>query len=254
MSPTPYPEINQLLAALLSEMQKNLGDNLIGLYLYGSLVWGDFDEDISDIDMLAATASTIDEDEFSRLQHMHDEFARQHAAWRDRIEVHYFSLHGLKTFKTKVNPMANISPGEPFHMIQADKLWLMNWYFVQEYGVTLFGPPPHTLIDPITKDEFLQAVRDQAVFWREHLIQTKDSPPFQSYAILTLCRALYTHQHGEQTSKKQAALWAAQQFPAWAELIQNALLWRKDPPHSQARFPETAAFVHFMIDQIIGKR
>jgi hypothetical protein len=249
-----HPEIDQLPALLLAEMKKNLGDNLIGLYLYGSLVWGDFDDDISDIDMLAATASTIDGDEFDRLQHMHDDFARQHENWRGRIEVQYFSLHGLKTFKTSSNPMANISPGEPFHMIQADRMWLMNWYFVQEYGLTLYGPPPQTLIDPIGKDEFLQAIQDHAAYWREHLTDTRNSSQGQSYLILTLCRALYSYRHGEQTSKKRAALWAAQRFPAWADLIENALIWRKAPPSSDTNFAETEKFAHFMLDRITGRR
>jgi hypothetical protein len=249
-----HSEIRQLLASLLSEMQKNLGDNLVGLYLYGSLVWGDFDDDVSDIDMLAATALTINDEEFDRLQHMHDDFARQHAAWRDRIEVQYFSLYGLKMFKTQSNPMANISPGEPFHMIQANRLWLMNWYFVQDYGLTLFGPPPQTLIDPITKDEFLLAVQDDAASWRERIANAKNSPRHQSYAILTLCRALYAHQHREQTSKKRAALWASQKFPAWADLIEDALIWRKTPPSGSGNSAKTEKFALFMIDQVTGGR
>jgi len=90
VNPTTYPDINQLLSLLLSEMQRILGDRLIGLYLYGSLVWGDFDCDTSDIDLLAATASDIDEKEFSALKQIHDDFALQYKAWNNRIEVQYY--------------------------------------------------------------------------------------------------------------------------------------------------------------------
>lgn len=251
MHPTAYEDINQILDVLRAEIQQRLGSKLIGLYLYGSLVWGDFDYDISDIDLLAATASDITDDEAAALKHMHEAFARQYPRWDNRIEVQYFSLHGLKTFKTQAGRMGNISPGEPFHIIEAGKEWLMNWYFVQDYGVTLFGPVPATLIDPISKAEFLQAVRDHAMWWRDNLARTEADAPYQSYAILTLCRALYTARNSEQVSKVRAARWAADQLPQWSTLIHNALRWRKDPQHNEAMYPETAAFVRFMIDRVL---
>ncbi len=75
----------------------------------------------------------------------------------------------------------------------------------------------------------------------------------QAYAILTLCRALYTYKNGEQVSKKQAAKWAEQEFPEWSKLIQNALLWREDWRNEQVAhaetFSDTLEFVHFAISQ-----
>ncbi len=252
---TLFPDIDELLALLLSKLRNILEDNLVGLYLYGSLVWGDFDYDISDIDLLTATARPINDSEFNTLKQMHDDFALHYERWNGRIEVQYFSLHGLKTFKSQSTKMGNISPGEPFHIIEAGKAWLMNWYFVQDYGVTLFGPSPKTLIDPISKQEFIQAVRDHAKQWRGYVIQSRNNLPYQSYAILTLCRALYTAMNSEQVSKSRAALWAAKQFPEWSTLIENALIWRKDgkAAHAESAYPQTERFVHFMIDQIIEK-
>jgi predicted nucleotidyltransferase len=253
INPTAYPDINHLLSELLTRQQQILGEKLIGLYLYGSLVWGDFDHDTSDIDMLAATASDVNDAELEQLRHMHNEFARQHPTWNDRIEVQYFSLAGLKTFKTQASNMVNISPGEPIHRIQAGKEWLMNWYFVQDYGVTLFGPPPATFIDPISKAEFIQAVHDHAQQWREYVKDLKEQPQGQSYAILTICRALYTSRNSEQVSKKQAALWATEQLPDWSTLIHNAMAGRKEPQNNKATYPETEAFVNFIIDQIVSQ-
>ncbi len=77
-NPTPYADINELLEILLSEMQKILGEKLVGLYLYGSLVIGDFDPTISDIDLVAALASDLDDKEFEAMQKMHVDFAYQH--------------------------------------------------------------------------------------------------------------------------------------------------------------------------------
>jgi hypothetical protein len=182
---------------------------------------------------------------------MHDEIARDYKSWDDRIEVQYLSLLGLKTFRTDSTPMAVISPGEPFHTITADHNWLLNWYFVQNYGVTLFGPPPNTFIDPISKEEFIRAVVHQAHQWPKWMPRTRHYRSYQSYAILTMCRSLYTYTHREQVSKKNAAHWAQQALPQWASLIQSALEWRlaarlPDPVDHESTYPEARRFVNYV--------
>jgi Nucleotidyltransferase domain len=87
MQATSYPDINILLDILLSRIQSILDKKLVGLYLNGSLVIGDFDPNISDIDLVAALSSDIDEREFEELQKMHTAFAHEHKEWDDRIEV-----------------------------------------------------------------------------------------------------------------------------------------------------------------------
>src|SRR5207302_1851908 len=155
------------------------------LYLYGSLVTGDFD-DISDVDLLAATAVDIDEIEFDALDRMQNALVLKYPQWENRLEIAYLSLRALKTFRTENSPLGIISPGEPFHIIQAGVDWLMNWYMVREKGVALFGPLPEAIIEPISKDEFIQAVKDHARAWREYFEEVR-SRPGQAYAILTMC-------------------------------------------------------------------
>jgi predicted nucleotidyltransferase len=252
---TPYPEIDELLSSLLDQIRQILDAKLVGLYLYGSLVTGDFNREISDIDLLAATATDLDDAEFDRLQKLHLDFAEQNPAWENRIEIAYLSVVGLKTFRSSLSKIAIISPGEPFHIKEAGKDWLMNWWVVREQGRTLFGPPPTSIIDPISKDEFLQAVREHAQSWREWINDMRDRKG-QAYAILTMCRALYTMRYGEQVSKNQAARWTRTTWPEWAGLIQKSLEWREaeqaDGIDHAATFPETEQFVRLVIDQIVG--
>jgi hypothetical protein len=67
-------------------------------------------------------------------------------------------------------------------------------------------------------------------------------------------RVLYATRHGEQASKRQAALWAVAEFPQWATLIQDALLWRDasndEEVDHDATFGETLRFVQFAIGHI----
>lgn len=252
MQPTPYPDVNKALYRLLRGMQAILGERLVGLYLFGSLVMGDFDTDTSDIDLLAAIQSDLTEIEFEALDKLHQAVVAADNQWDNRLEIDYFSLHGLRTFRTETSKMGIISPGEPFHIIDSGIDRLLNWYIVRENGKALYGPPPNTLIDPISKTEFIDVIKLHMREWRAY-INEMVTRPSQAYAILTMCRGLYALTYGEQTSKLKAAQWAAEQMPEWAVLIHNALIWRKnarDPnmDHEATR-AETHRFVHLMLDK-----
>jgi hypothetical protein len=158
-----YTDISEMLDLILSQMREILGERLIGLYLYGSLVGGDFDYNISDIDLLAATATLINQEEFGQLDRMHSELVKNNPPWENRLEIAYMSRRALKTFKTKTSRAAAISPGEPFHFTKTGKHWLIDWHFVRERGVTLFGPPPEKIIASVSKEELIRAVREQAL-------------------------------------------------------------------------------------------
>ncbi len=235
-------------------MQAVLGDRLVALYLYGSLVWGDFDLDISDIDLLAATREDITSQEFLLLDQMQRSLVVEHELWSDRIEIAYMSVQALRTFKTQRSPIAIISPGEPFHVKEAENDWLINWYLVRERGIVLLGPDPRVLIAPISREEFVEGVKRQAMDWRDWISHTRDSRAYQGYAILTMCRALFAVTNGEQVSKKRAAEWAMQALPEKAGQIRKALQWRdesrKGNVDGQATYAETVEFVNFVIDKI----
>ncbi|MCA9913130.1 MAG: DUF4111 domain-containing protein [Anaerolineae bacterium] len=222
--PTQHAHVNLLLNTLLAKMRPILGEKLLGLYLYGSLTVGGFDS-ASDVDTVAILREMLTEEEFSRLDAMHGEIVAQLPQWNNRIEIIYATQQGIQTYDTHISQQAVISPGEPFHIVEAGQDWVMNWYFVREYGITLYGAAPQTLIPPIPKAVFLQAAYDTADEWEGRM---GDLPglPWQSYSILTLCRAYYTVTHGEHVSKQDAAEWVSSQLPQYAPQIQQALEWR----------------------------
>jgi len=252
-NPTPYAEVNELVALLLAQIKSIFGQKLVGLYLYGSLVTGDFDPECSDIDLVAALSSDIDEQECDQLRKMHNDFAQQHRQWDDRIEVVYLSANALQTYRSQISQIAVISPGESLYVREAGSDWLLNWYIVREKGMTLFGPSPKLLIDPISQEEVLSTTREEAKSWREWIKYTRRRGA-QAFAILTMCRAFYTLKEGGVVSKKRAATWAEKEWPEWSSLIQRALVWREEAWSDEhidhdATLPETRQFVSFAIDQ-----
>ncbi len=79
-----------MLSGQLEELLDNIkiigGDNFVGLYLYGSLVWSDFETKLSDIDLLTVVPANINDVEFKHLEQMNKSFSNKHQQqWRDRI-------------------------------------------------------------------------------------------------------------------------------------------------------------------------
>jgi predicted nucleotidyltransferase len=63
---TPYPEVNAVLEILIPEVQSILGKEFIGMYFYGSLAYGEFDQD-SDVDFVVVTWHELPEPLFLAL-------------------------------------------------------------------------------------------------------------------------------------------------------------------------------------------
>ncbi len=224
MHPTPFDDVNQLLAELEAGIRDVLGETLIGLYLYGSLTYDGYTPGVSDLDLLAAVSRDLNDADLPGLRQMHAELIARYPEWDDRIEVLYYSLRGLRTYKTARSPIAVISPGEPLHFREemAGDDWLMNWYLVLEHGARISGPPADEIVERASIDEFIGAVRDHArdwVLWIDGLDNSKS----RAYAILTMCRTLYTDRNRAHVSKQVAAEWTVQQLPAYANLIETAL-------------------------------
>ena len=68
---------------------------------------------------------------------------------------------------------------------------------------------------------------------------------YQAYAVLTMCRALYTMRHGTIVSKPVAARWAVRTLDKrWIGLIERALFWRD--AGREAEVDETVEFIRYV--------
>ena len=52
---------------------------------------------------------------------------------------------------------------------------------------------------------------------------SRTCPPTGRYIVVTLCRALYSLETGEQTTKENAVAWVAERYPRWAAFVDAAL-------------------------------
>jgi predicted nucleotidyltransferase len=220
-------EAKALLEALTAGIRQAAGAKLLGLYLWGSYVVGDFDPRRSDVDLVAALAADVSGEDFAALKAMHDALALRFPAWEGRIEVAYATVATLDR-PAEGGEIVRISPGEPLNRRRSDERWVVDWYVVRERGIALFGPPPAQLLAPISCRQFVESVRANVASW-DDLAGWARGWQRQAYAILLLCRALRATRHGDQLSKPAAGRWAQRALPEWADLIARALAWLEAP-------------------------
>jgi hypothetical protein len=86
--PTAWPEVDRAVRRLLDGVAGAVGDQLVGLYLHGSLALGDFYAPASDVDFHVATAATLGQPALERLGAMHAAFKAE-GGWVARLEGVY---------------------------------------------------------------------------------------------------------------------------------------------------------------------
>src|SRR5688572_31692688 len=97
IAPTSYPDVNEILNFMFTNVQEILRDQFVGMYLFGSLAKGDFDEH-SDIDVLIVTDGEISELTFSVLQELHQRINQMNSPWATQIEASYIPRIALHRF------------------------------------------------------------------------------------------------------------------------------------------------------------
>jgi hypothetical protein len=250
---TPYGEINALLVALTRGLECILGLNLIGLYLSGSLAYGDFVPGRSDIDLQAVVRCPPGDEALTSIEQMHHDLNARHAAWTNRHECSYVPLEFLGGMLPPATPRPWWGFDTFYREAPAGNEWIINHYFLVRHGISLHGPAFETLI-PTIDPRAVQRASARDLF-QEWLPLTGDSgrladPHMQSYVVLNLCRILHTVLGDGPGSKPAAARWACKAFPQWCELIAEAEQWEYG--RAMRRQGDVISFIEFAAAKVGG--
>jgi hypothetical protein len=247
--PTPHDDVNALLCLLLERVRGILVDQLVGMYLYGSLSLGDFDPESSDVDFLFVTEGEIAHDTLDALRRMHADIASSGLRYAQKLEGSYIPRAALRRYDPTNALHPTLGVDWDFGLGQHGTNWIVERHIVREHGVAVWGAPPETLIDPVPRRNLQAATCAMLTeFWAQQLdgaawLEPRD---YQAFAALTMCRALYTLSEGDVISKPQAAAWALRALGAeWRPLIERAMEWRHQ--HERDDLTETLAFIRFAI-------
>ena len=226
----PYPELREVLKIFVTEIKAELVENLIGIYMVGSLASGDFDLD-SDVDFLVVTDTELSETNKRSLQEIQTKIHSIDCYPAKHLEGSYISIRDLNNWGTvgekKLYYFDNGST--TFEQSTHDNKWHVRW-ILRERGITLIGQKPETILQLIPLDELFSEIKTTMLRVMKEFEDEINRPLSflnsqfgQSFAVLTYCRMLHTLHTGTVQSKKAGAKWAKQFVePKWIKPIDQA--------------------------------
>lgn len=265
--PTPFLDLNDLLADFAGGVQAVLDRNFAGTYLQGSFAVGDADEH-SDVDFLVVTRSVPSAAEVAALQALHQGLYARAVPWAQHLEGSYAPAAALRTLAAAGEPWWYLDNGATTLALDPHCNTAVVRWSLREHGVVLAGPPPASLVDPVPADALRAEVRVAAAelaAWApesQQRFERGDGRPGMSrwkqpYVVLSFCRMLHTTASGVVTSKKVAGEWALGVVgPRWVPLVRRALDDRPDPwgrvpqPADADVIDETLAFAGWALAEV----
>ncbi|HTP11893.1 MAG TPA: aminoglycoside adenylyltransferase domain-containing protein, partial [Anaerolineae bacterium] len=183
------------------------------------------------------------------LEALHRRLWNSDLKWAAKLEGAYVPRPTLCRYDPAAAPCPTVNEGR-FYLDRQGSDWLIQRYILRKYDAAICGPPLKSSIDPVTPDDLRRAIRGVLREWWQPML---DDPRFlrnreyEAFATLTMCRALYTLEHGDIVSKPIAASWAQHTLDGrWGELIDRAMAWPQEPQPGSLR--ETLEFIRYTIE------
>lgn len=253
---TAYQDVNNVLALLSENLTEILVDQLVGLYLTGSLTYGDFDRGSSDIDFLAVLTHALSTRQLRQIENMHSRIGKNFPVWEKRIEGSYITKNMLSSTKPPKESRPYINAGKMWDIVYGNE-WILNLHVLYECGIALLGPDPKELIESVDMDEVREASKRNLIQeWQPKLKDPLafksadyDSNHLQAYAVLTMCRILYSAKNDGVASKRVASAWVKKTYGRpWSDLVKKAEDWQHGKEMNAEE--QTRDFIKFTVKEL----
>lgn len=262
-SPTSIGELNQALWALVGGIRDILEGNFLAACLQGSLATGGFDEH-SDVDFAITTKQPLSTGEVEALQKMHAQLFKLDNPWAQRLDGSYFPREVLYDYTQTGTPLWYLDNGHDYMVWSNHCNTVVVRWIIRERGVSLYGPPPASLVASFPTSLMQREIYDVMHDWGQEI--QADQPKYnnrfyQSFIVLSYCRMLHDMLHGTINSKRIGADWAkANLDPAWHGLIDRTWAGRPDPsisvrtPADPVDFQRTLEFIRYIMKKSLQAR
>lgn len=215
-----------LQAKIKCSYRSILGHKLSGIYVHGSLAFGCFRWEVSDIDFLVVVNAPLEQCEkealISSLLEL-DTYAPskgfEMSVVLERVCAPFlyptpFELHFSNAHKALCRE--NLSE-YCRTMNGTDKDLAAHFTVIRQVGQVLYGKPIPEVFAEVPKAAYLDSILGDVA----DAVEAITEQPV--YYILNLCRVLDCLESGQVLSKEQGGLWGIQNLPTDAEIIRAAL-------------------------------
>lgn len=248
--------LDALLDRYKNEIAGIFGENLIGIYLTGSIVLDGFHEGKSDVDCTVLLRSQPNEVQVGEIRETHRALSAQ---YKDMpLESQYIVMDSIQRSEADTFP---------FYSYHGGKLTLakfnanpVTWFTLKKYGHTLTGTPAADINIPITIDDVKNYVKDNVnSYWADKLQRLQK--PFSAARIYALTdqavewctcgisRMYYTLHENDIASKDRAAEYGLTQLPSsFHRILKEALhiRTRKESRQYGSRYKRRKELIEYM--------
>src|SRR5579884_351866 len=244
-------QVGRIEAAL----DRLLGENLVGLYLHGSLSMGCFNPRRSDLDLLAVTHRPLDAETQGRV--FDASLAESRApiplemsvlAWSDLHPWRYpppYELHVSEFVRDRVQRGDSDLPLSTPSERRRDVDLASHITHLRDRGVRLRGAPIADVFPAIPLEDYRASILGDY----EDILENLTGNPL--YSVLNPCRVWRHLQEGTLSSKEEGGVWALSRVPADLRgVVANALAEYRGDHFAPVAGADLARYADFMARRI----
>ena len=242
------------LLTIAEEYSKLLKENLVGIYIHGSLAFGCFNPYKSDLDFIVVVnkAPALEEKEalIKVLLNLSADSPEKgyemsvvlkevcgNFIYPTPFELHYSIAHQEKCLKD-LHAYCRDRHG-------TDEDLAAHFTVIKNVGVTLVGEPIEEVFGVVPKENYLASIMSDV----DYAVDNVSKDPV--YTILNLCRVLAYKRDGLILSKEQGGLWAMYTMPEkYLSLIAKALKCYKSVKEEEFNKDLARDFCNYMLEAI----
>ena len=224
----------EIMEMIKCEYQKTLKENLVGLYLHGSLAMGCFHPKVSDIDFLAVVEKPINNEIKKKLIQTLVNLDEDKPA--KGFEMSVLLLKDTKRFTYPTPFILHYSDSHKDNFIQEGQLCengkdpdlAAHITVLKNRGKVIWGQGIDTVFGDVPRDDYLNAL----VYDIDDANELMNENPV--YFILNICRTLCYLREGKVLSKVEGGQWGLNNLPArFQGIIQKSLEVYKNGEQNQ---------------------
>lgn len=248
------PDIHDLIDKIAESYKDILGENLVGIYLHGSIAFGCFNRDKSDIDFIVTVRNPLTLNEKIKMIETlltHDPTAPKKGfemsvvlekyctdfVYPTPFELHFSNTHKQKCIDDTENYCKNMNGVDPD--------LAAHFTVIREVGLVVCGESVDKVFGDVPKKAYL----DSIIADIENCVADITENPV--YVILNLCRVASFLADGLVISKKDGGQWGIKYLPAqYSGIIQTALDCYCSGAHFQCDNACLRDFAEYMLKRI----
>lgn len=251
---TGEAELDDLLQEIVATSRSVFGSAFVGAYLQGSFALGDADR-ASDCDFLVVVSSPANPHQERAIRSMHRDIPSRPGHWSHHLEGSYAVASELRALSGLGCAWLYVDHGASEMELSTHCNSEVTRWILREHGVTLAGPTPDSLVEPVPAAAIRATMRRYAADFPENFASwmSVEIGWGQRYAVATMCRILYSIQTGEVASKSASLRWAAENLePRWRPLLGQVLADRAPFDLDERTAPADAALAHAFVDRAVA--